>query len=68
MDTHELQTSFHDFLQRERIDLTNSPAAIGVAAMLRFYTLERVEGCDAEAGGDMLLFNGALTIGDWGRD
>ena len=45
--------------------LNSLPITEGIEAMLRFYEEERVDGCDIDEEGDMLLFQWGSN--DWGE-
>ena len=55
MDAREIESSFRDFAKGHAIDLQAAPPAVGVPAMIRFYSDLRADGCDKPLH-DMLLF------------
>lgn len=65
MDARQVLARFERFLSEQRIDVASAPPEVGFEAMLRFYEVERVEGCDIDADGDMLLFQWGTS--DWGE-
>jgi hypothetical protein len=65
MDAWQVLARFEEFLSAKRIEVASAPPEVGFEAMLRFYAERRVEGCDLEADGDMLLFQWGMY--DWGE-
>lgn len=65
MDARQVLAQFQAFLNAQRIDIASAPPEVGFEAMLSFYAEQRVEGCDSENDGDMLLFQWGTQ--DWGE-
>lgn len=52
----ELEHALDRFAARRRVRLQHAPVRDGIALLLAFYAEERVERCQLDADGDMLLF------------
>ncbi|MDB5340428.1 MAG: hypothetical protein JWN70_6047 [Planctomycetaceae bacterium] len=65
MKPRSVKTRFLKRLDAAGISLNDLPVSDGIDAMLNYYSAERVEGCDLEEDGDMLLFQWGTY--DWGK-
>lgn len=63
MDPRSLQSEFLKFLDSRSLGLDQTNPGQGFAAMLEFYEV-RVDGCDPDQDGDMLLYQWGTY--DWG--
>ena len=64
MKTEKAKQEFEHYLKTRGTDLQTLEPSAGVEAMLAFYRDVRVDGCDLEQSGDMLLYQWGTY--DWG--
>ena len=65
MKTSGIKKEFLKRIKATGHSLDSLPLSQGIESMLRFYQDQRIDGCDMEEDGDMLLFQWGCN--DWGE-